>query len=100
MYYYALKATIPAATTRTDAAGSEYSTYLMEVRVDVPVTPAQSGGSGSGGGGGGAGQGFETKDWVVERRYSEFLRFHTALKRRLPQIGVLPFPSKVPSPTP
>jgi hypothetical protein len=61
----------------------------MEVRADVPVTPPSGGSSNTGP------VQYETKEWVVERRYSEFSRFHSAVKRRLPQLAVVPFPAKV-----
>jgi hypothetical protein len=32
--------------------------------------------------------------WVVERRYSDFRRFHKALKKRQPNLASLPFPPK------
>jgi len=65
----------------------------MEVHADVPVTPTSGESTGAGSATSPPPQ-FESKDWVVERRYSEFNRFHAAVKRRLPQLAVLPFPSK------
>lgn len=86
----------------------------MEVRADVPVTPASDGSSSSSSTATSPSASWsrsssqgqqqqaqqqqqvtESKDWVVERRYSEFNRFHAAVKRRLPQLAVLPFPAKV-----
>eukprot|EP00613_Pedinella_sp_CCMP2098_P028682 CAMPEP_0171717232 /NCGR_PEP_ID=MMETSP0991-20121206/19906_1 /TAXON_ID=483369 /ORGANISM="non described non described, Strain CCMP2098" /LENGTH=645 /DNA_ID=CAMNT_0012308401 /DNA_START=20 /DNA_END=1957 /DNA_ORIENTATION=- len=88
-----IKVYIPAATTRTDEHGKPYTTFLMEVHADVPVTPTSGESTGAGSATSPPPQ-FESKDWVVERRYSEFNRFHAAVKRRLPQLAVLPFPSK------
>lgn len=77
-----VKVTIPSTGIRTDTNGKLFTIFILNVRADVPSI--QENGTIQ----------FETKRWVVERRFSEFLRLHVGMRNRLPQLRVLPFPSK------
>lgn len=91
LYYYSFmiysfscsQVTIPSTAVRTETNGKLFTIFILHVRADVPTT-AETGGIQ-----------IDTKHWVVERRFSEFLRLHVGMRDRLPQLRVIPFPSKV-----